>query len=115
MGWKWVSGGLAALAVLSAVLFSPVHSALADMIGTSPVAESGRGADEAAKNAAVAQSLRQAGLSPTEVDARLGQMTQQDLAVVAENPDQVQMAGSHLAIIILGCLIIIAILYISFG
>lgn len=115
MGWKWVSGVLVSLAVVSAVLFTPLGSARADLIGTTPVPETAQPATDSAKAEVVAHSLRGVGLSPAEVDQRLGVMSPQDISVVADNPSQVQMAGSHLAIIILGCLILIAILYISFG
>ncbi|MBI3268895.1 MAG: PA2779 family protein [Planctomycetes bacterium] len=115
MGWKWVSGFLLPLALVSVVLFCPLARAQADMIKTAPVVEAGAAADEQGATTAVAQNLRAVGLSEVQVEQRIDQMSTQDLTSLAENPDQVQLAGAHYAFIVLGCLLVIALLYVAFG
>ena len=115
MGWKWVSGILVPLAAASAVFFAPLGRVQADLISTAPVSETATANAPEQKHETVAQGLKSAGLTTLEVEQRMGLLNQEDISVAAANPSQIQMAGSHLAVIALGCLILIAILYISFG
>ncbi len=88
---------LAALAVASFVFLAPATAA-ADLISSAPATP-----DQAAQVShadVVADSLRAQGLSETEVSARLAEMSETDLALLAQSPAQMQMAAGlgHVAL-----------------
>ncbi|MBI5369296.1 MAG: hypothetical protein HZA54_19830 [Planctomycetes bacterium] len=80
------------LAVLGAVLIATAPGAAADFIATAPVAES---AAAPAAEAQVAERLAGLGLSAPEAEARIVQLTPEELARIGESPEQAQMAGIY--------------------
>ncbi len=108
---SWI---LAALAVASLVYFVPATVA-ADMISSAPVSvpASAPELQTPAGGSAVADALRAQGLEETDVAARLAEMNPQDFCVLAESPEQVQLAGGTdfgMIAIVLGLAILFALL-----
>ena len=109
---------LAALAVASLVYFVPAQVA-ADMISSAPVSAPasapGLQIQTPAANGVVSDALRAQGLEETEIAARLAELCPQDGCVLADSPQQVQLAGGTyfglIAIIFVGFLIFALILY----
>ena len=104
---------LAALAVVSMTLLLPMSVANADMIPSTPA--SAPAPSDASPKAVVAGQLALQGLDPDEVAARLAQLTPNDMQTLADNPNQVSVAGAAgvgagvIVAIILG-LVLIAVL-----
>ena len=100
---------LAALAVVSMTLLLPMSAAYADMIPSAPA--SAPAPSEASPQAVVAGQLALQGLAPDEVAARLSQLTPSDMQTLADNPNQVSVAGSAgvVVAVIIG-LVLIAVL-----
>lgn len=81
--------------------------AWADLIPSSPVSTAAPSADATP----VSARLEAAGLSPEQVAQRMHEMDPADLAVLAENPEQVQCAGSVGTIaLIAGAVILLAVI-----
>lgn len=78
------------LAAVAAALLVTVRPALADLIPTAAVSEM---APTPAASDSAAARLGQLGLSQPEIDARLAQLTPEDLAQVSAHPEQAQLAG----------------------
>lgn len=82
---------LAALAVVSMTMLLPMSAAYADMIPSAPV--SAPAPADASPKAVVAGQLALQGLHQDEIDARLAQLTPVDMQTLADNPNQVGVAG----------------------
>lgn len=93
MQTRRVLGALVAAVIIAAAFLALPGAARADLIPSAPVVEGGSPAGDETRGQAVAQGLRAAGLSEAEVAARLATMGPHDLAVAADNPDQIQVAG----------------------
>lgn len=100
---------LAALAVVSMTLMLPMSVAYADMIPSAPTSAPAH--SDASPKDLVSARLAHEGLAPAEIDARIAQLTPSDMQTLADNPNQVGVAGSAgvVVAVILG-LVLIAIL-----
>ncbi len=106
--------------VLSALVLGLIISvggvpAGADLIPSAPIGSSVPDAAPVASSdaAQVAGQLAMAGLAPAEIDQRLQEMTPAEIAALAEEPRQVQLAGDAgtIALIVGGIILLGVILY----
>lgn len=102
--------------VLSAVVLGLIvtlggGTAGADLIPSAPADSAAATAAAPADSARVADQLARAGLSQDEIDQRLGEMTPAEIASLAQDPRQVQMAGDAGTIaLIAGAVILIGVI-----
>ncbi|MBI3268894.1 MAG: hypothetical protein HYZ53_07725 [Planctomycetes bacterium] len=114
MARRFLTSLLVSLALVNFVLLCPSRAASADMIRTSPVQETGSAG--AKDRQEVASSLAGAGLSDAEIASRVDQLSSEEVANLADNPKQLQMAGAPLAlvsIIALGVLLVVVLVWIE--
>ena len=86
---------------------APLH---ADLIASTPIANPD---SASADRTAVEQHLASEGLSQDEVQARVSQLSAQDVAVLAETPDQMKLAAGSHPIVWIGIGLVIAVVVIA--
>ena len=102
--------GLVLAAMAAAQWLVPAGgAAFADLIPSAPVTEGL--APEVGGTNAVAERLRAVGMDDSEVSGRLAELRPEDVQALAQNPEQVQCAGSTgVILLIVGGVILLAVI-----
>ena len=106
------------MAVIMLMIFAPVHSVLAAMVGTETVIDSARGQEardlihKVLAREDVQAALNEHGIDPMEAKARIDSLTDEEVIRIADQIDQLPEGAGAAGFLIVALLVLIFVLII---
>ena len=106
------------MAVIMLIIFAPVHSVLAAMIGTETVIDSARGQEardlihKVLAREDVQAALNEHGIDPQEAKARIDSLTDEEVIRIADQIDQLPEGAGAAGFLIIALLVLVIVLII---
>ena len=106
------------MAVIMLIIFAPVHSVLAAMVGTETVIDSARGQEardlihKVLAREDVQAALNEHGIDPQEAKARIDSLTDEEVIRIADQIDQLPEGAGAAGFLIIALLVLVIVLII---
>jgi hypothetical protein len=106
------------MALIMLIIFAPVHSVLAAMVGTETVIDSARGQEardlihKVLAREDVQAALNEHGIDPQEAKARIDSLTDEEVIRIADQIDQLPEGAGAAGFLIIALLVLVIVLII---